>query len=467
MNMKTSGIGCQGVIEGVVLAKEGKKTFSIRKSDGEIITETREQKKESERSVFFRIPLVRGIAVFFDRLVWGTRNLFYSSSFSEEEETKDSQKKEDEESGIGVQEEQEGGSGKEFVAGLMLFVAFVAAAGLFMMLPYFLSTVLDDYIKSALLYTLLESGIRLVIFLAFLAFVARRPAMKRIFMYQAAGHKLVNCLENGLEPTLANVKAQSRKNRDSNSSFLLYVFLISIVLFMFVQVEISWLRVAVRLFIIPAVAAVLFEVEYFARRSRCVLANFLNLFRMAMQGAVVVEPEEEMLRVAVEAGHRAFDWRAVVKELEEKTEKAEPEGETEGQEAVSAKVKAESAVGLEEAAENGETEEIKETGEEGASSKVIRFSEIKKQSQKTLEEARGQTADGEGVEQEFTKHKVVKVGVRGKAGSRRSIPYIMDPGEEERQKDARWREQMKEFGGEDEEDEILSALDRFFDEKDE
>lgn len=460
---KTSGIGCQGVIEGIILSKDGQKTASIRKADGQVIIEKKKEKKDAERTVLFRIPLLRGIAVFFDRLVWGAKNLFYSAAFSEDEETEEKKKPKDQEA-----KDAQDGSGKEFVAGFMLFAAFVAAAGLFMMLPYFLSTVFDAYIKSALLYTLLESGIRLVIFLVFLAFVSRRPAMKRVFMYQAAGHKLINCLESGLKPDLANIRAQSRKNRDSNSSFLLYVFLVSIILFMFVQVDVSWLRVVVRLCIIPAVAAVLYEIEYFARKSECGFSNFLNVFRMAMQGAVVVEPEEEMLLVAAEAGKKALDWKKLQKELEEarieaawkvpKENVSENEVPKKGEETVSSA--AEMAAGTEDGGE--------EEAQENSDSKVINFAELKKKSRKAVEEAAGKDKDGgKTIPQEFTKHKVVKHGVRGKAGNYKNISFIIDPGEEERQKDARWREQMQEFGGDEEEDEILSALDRFFDEKDE
>ena len=446
---KTSGIGCQGVIEGIVLSKDGQKIVSIRKADGQISIENRKQKKDTERSAAFRIPLLRGIAVFFDRLVWGAKNLFYSSTFSEDE---DIEKKQE----TGSKEEEKGSAGKEFAAGFILFAVFLAAAGLFMMLPYFLSTVLDKYIKSAMLYTLLESGIRLVIFLAFLAFVSRRPAMKRVFMYQAAGHKLINCLENGLEPVLENVRAQSRKNRDSNSSFLLYVFLISLILFMFVQVDVSWLRVVVRLLIIPVVAAGIYEIENFGKKSRCRLADFLNVFRMVMQGAVVVEPDEEVLLVAAEAGHKALDWKAITKELEKEKE---PEAEKSGKEGGMDPSMAETAAGSEDA--------LEKMGPEVLDPKVIDFAELKKKSRKAVEAAKGQEPEEKEDSGSFTKHKVVKYGVRGKAGSRKNISFIIDPGEEERQKDARWREQMKEFGGEEEEDEILSALDRFFDEKDE
>ena len=459
---KTSGIGCQGVIEGIILSKDGQKTVSIRKADGQVIIEKKKEKKDAERAVVFRIPLLRGIAVFFDRLVWGAKNLFYSSTFSEDEEKQEQKKPEEPEA-----KDANDGSGKEFVAGLALFAAFVAAAGLFMMLPYFLSTVFEQYIKSAMLYTLLESGIRLVIFLAFLAFVSRRPAMKRVFMYQAAGHKLINCIEGGLKPEPANIRVQSRKNRDSSSSFLLYVFFVSIILFMFVQVEISWLRVVVRLCIIPAVAAVLYEIGNFARKSRCGIANFLNVFRMAMQGAVVAEPEEEMILVAAEAGKKALDWKKIQKELEAAKKEAAKEVSKENvSENEVPKKGEETAASAAEMAAG--TDDAGEEAQEISDSKVINFAELKKQSRRTLEEAAGKEKDGEKTTpREFTKHKVVKHGVRGKAGNHKNISFIIDPGEEERQKDARWREQMQEFGGDEEEDEILSALDRFFDEKDE
>ncbi len=105
--MKSSGIGGQAVLEGVMMRYKSDYAVATRKPDGGINVIHGKCKSISEKSVFFRLPVIRGIVTFVESLMLGIRTLTYSADFFEEEESKES------EGGNNIENSQESTDNKE------------------------------------------------------------------------------------------------------------------------------------------------------------------------------------------------------------------------------------------------------------------------------------------------------------------------------------------------------------------
>lgn len=314
--MKYSGIGGQAVMEGVMMKNEDRYAVAVRKPDGTIETKVEDYRGPKEKSIWRKIPIVRGVISFVDSLYLGMHTLMYSASFFEDEE---SDKKEEKEL---TKEEQEKNAKKEareeklMMGGTVVF-SIVLAVAIFFALPYFLSSLFGKLIPSQLVLALIEGLIRLVIFLVYIALISLTPDIKRVFMYHGAEHKCINCIEHGLELNVENVRASSKEHKRCGTSFLLIVMLISIVFFMFIRVDAGWLRLVLRLLLIPVIAGVSFEFIRLAGRYDNWFVNLFSKPGLWMQHLTTKEPEDDMIEVGIASVEAVFDWREWQKGLQE------------------------------------------------------------------------------------------------------------------------------------------------------
>lgn len=130
-------------------------------------------------------------------------------------------------------------------------ISIVLAVAIFMVLPYYISVFFQRFITSQTLLALLEGVIRLTIFIGYVAAISLMPDIKRVYMYHGAEHKCINCIEQGMDLTVENVRKSSRLHKRCGTSFLLIVMLISIVFFLFIRVDNRILQLLLRLVLIP------------------------------------------------------------------------------------------------------------------------------------------------------------------------------------------------------------------------
>lgn len=159
-----------------------------------------------------KIPFVRGVFNFIDSMVIGMKTLTYSASFYEDEE--DAGKPKDEKS-------------EALMMGGTVALSIVLAIGIFMLLPYFAASLFRRLTDSALVISVLEGVLRLVIFLGYIALISRMEDIQRVFQYHGAEHKCINCIEHGMELNVENVQKSSRLHRRCGTSFLLIVMVVS------------------------------------------------------------------------------------------------------------------------------------------------------------------------------------------------------------------------------------------------
>lgn len=299
--MKSSGIGGQAVLEGVMMRNKSVYAVAVRKPDGEIAVTRGKCKSLAERSLFFRLPIVRGIVAFVESLVLGMRTLTYSASFYEEEEERRDKKK---------QESKDKQDNREkFQMAVTVALSIVVAVAAFMLLPYFLSQLLSRYVTSFVALAAIEGVIRVVLFVGYVVAISFMEDIRRTFMYHGAEHKSINCIENGLELTVENVRRQSKHHRRCGTSFLFIVVFLSIIFFMFLHFDNMWLRLLSRIVLVPVIAGVSYEFIHWAGNSDSKVVEVLSKPGMLLQMLTTREPDNRMIEVAIASVDEIFDWR--------------------------------------------------------------------------------------------------------------------------------------------------------------
>ena len=315
--MKSSNIGGQAVMEGIMMRHEEEYSIAVRTPDNEIKVKVEPYKSFIECKTLRKIPIIRGVISFVDSLVVGMKCLMYSASFSEddEEEKEQRQKREEKMSAEELEKHREKEKKQEsaLMYGVVAF-SLVIAVAVFMMLPYFLTSLLRNVTDTTWILSVTEALVRVGIFLAYLILISRMKDIQRTFMYHGAEHKCINCIEHGMELNVENVLKSSRLHKRCGTSFLFFVIIVSAVLLMFVQMESPVLRIVVRLLLVPVIAGVSFEIIRLAGRSDNPLVNALSKPGLALQKLTTREPDAAQAEVAIAAVEAVFDWKAYLRE---------------------------------------------------------------------------------------------------------------------------------------------------------
>lgn len=326
--MKSSNIGGQAVMEGIMMRHKDKYSIAVRRPDHEIELKVEDYRSVFGRAAIWKKPLIRGVVSFVDSLVIGTKCLMYSAEIAgDEEDEEDAEKK-----AHMTQEERDAQKAKEdrqfkWLLYITVAISIVISVAAFMLLPYVLASLLRKAGASEILVTIAEAFVKLFLFMGYMLLISRMEDIQRTFMYHGAEHKCINCVEHGLPLTVENVLSSSRLHKRCGTSFLFLVMLVSIFLhFIFVLVPVFWMRLLGRLLMVPVVAGISFELIQWAGRTDNKFASMMSKPGLAMQHLTTKEPDAGMVEVAIRAVEAVFDWRAYLRE-EFGTEVPEPETE--------------------------------------------------------------------------------------------------------------------------------------------
>lgn len=301
MSMRNSRIGGQAVIEGVMMKNENQYAVAVRKTNQNIEVTKGKQESLTRRYKLAAMPIIRGAVIFAETLIMGIRTLNDSVADEEIEEagSKNSEKKE------------------SIWMGVLLVLAIIAAIGFFVVVPFLISESLRRVIRFTPLRGLLEGVIRVLLFILYVKLISLMDDIKRVFMYHGAEHKSINCIENGLELTVCNVKKQSLVHKRCGTSFMLVVMLVSILFFMFISVGALWLRMLFRILLIPVIAGLSYEFIQFAGNHEGAVISALSKPGFWLQGLTTAEPTEDMIEVAIASVDAVFDWRTFVADIKD------------------------------------------------------------------------------------------------------------------------------------------------------
>ena len=313
--MKSSNIGGQAVMEGIMMRHKDKYSIAVRRPDNEIELKVEDYKCVFGNAKFLKYPLIRGVVSFVDSLVVGTKCLMYSAEIAGDEEDE-----EDKQKNAALSEEElaakKAKEDKQFKWLLYVTVAvsIVVSVAAFMLLPYALASLCRRVGASEFAVTIVEAFVKLALFMGYMLLISRMKDIQRTFMYHGAEHKCINCIEHGLPLTVENVRKSSRQHKRCGTSFLFFVLAISIILLLLIRVESPLMRVVVRIALLPVIAGISYEVLKLAGNSENALVNLLSKPGMAIQMMTTSEPDDDMIEVAIQAVEAVFDWRAYERE---------------------------------------------------------------------------------------------------------------------------------------------------------
>ena len=288
-----SGIGGQAVLEGVMMKNKERYAVAVRKPNGEIEVDIQNYEGICPGLKIKNVPFIRGVFNFIDSLILGNKTLTYSASFyDEEEEGKKTSK-----------------AMESFLSGLVVFVSIALAIGIFILLPYFISSYFDNYIQNRSLLLILEGVIRIFIFLLYVSGIGLMKDIRRVYQYHGAEHKCINCIEKGRPLTVSDVKRSSRLHKRCGTSFIFFVMFVSIILFFFIRVDHIMMRVGLRILLMPVVAGISYEIIRLAGRTDNIFVKILSAPGMLIQRITTKEPDEDMIQVAIASVEAIFDWK--------------------------------------------------------------------------------------------------------------------------------------------------------------
>lgn len=273
-------------MEGVMMRGATSMAMAVRDDKGEIRLETQRLKG---RKWYNRVPLIRGVAAFVSSLVTGVSTLMKSAEVSTPDEEM---------------------PGKSAMT-LAVILGVVLAVGLFILLPSGITWLFERFcgLTNVLYTSLIEGGLRLLIFIGYLAAVSMVKDIKRTFMYHGAEHRTINCYEKGLDMTVENVQKCSTRHNRCGTTFLFFVMVISILIFALTNWAFSYMggwgtnifvKLAIRIALLPLVAGLSYELL----RGLAMLPDnwFTTILRapgLALQRLTTYPPEDDMAEVAL------------------------------------------------------------------------------------------------------------------------------------------------------------------------
>lgn len=273
--------GGQALIEGVMMRGPKSSALAVRLPNGEIEV-THQEIKPWSKSAFWKLPLVRGFVALVESLIVGTKALMFSANRVAGEET-----------------------GEElsfWEMALTVVVALGFGLLLFVGLPTGSAHLLKAKVPGVVLQNLLEGGIRLLVFFAYILIISRMKDIQRVFQYHGAEHKSIYTYEEGLELTVENARKFSTLHPRCGTSFLLIVVVVSIFVFAFLGLNPLWWRILSRIVLMPLVAGAAYEIlKFSARHLDSPYWRWLIAPGLLLQKLTTREPDDQQLEVALAA----------------------------------------------------------------------------------------------------------------------------------------------------------------------
>lgn len=302
-----SGIGGQAVLEGVMMKNKDQYAVAVRKPDGEIDVDVEVYRGIMHGSRLKEIPFIRGVFNFLDSMVLGMKTLNHSVSFYEDADAKETATDK-------VFNKMFKDKAESVMLGLVTVFSIVLAVAIFMVLPFYISSLFESYVRNASLMAVIEGLVRILIFVGYIVAITMMNDIKRLYQYHGAEHKCINCIEKGRPLTVHNAMRSSRLHKRCGTSFMFFVIFVSIIVFFFIRVESPVLKVGIRILLIPVIAGISYEIIRLAGRSNNLFVRILSAPGMWLQRLTTKEPDEEMIQVAIASVEAIFDWKAYLKE---------------------------------------------------------------------------------------------------------------------------------------------------------
>lgn len=271
--------------------------MSVRKSTGEIYTETKPSIPITKRNKFLGLPFIRGGVSLIDSMVVGIKALMDSAEYVDLDDEEEKESKFD----LWMKKRL----GDNYFSYMLYFSVFIALAfsiAIFMFLPN-LITGLFSFDKStasgSLLANAIEGLIRISLFILYVWLVSKNKEIKRVFQYHGAEHKTIYAYENEEELTVENVRKHTTLHPRCGTTFMFIVIIISIIIFAFTGWHHPLVNLLIRLALLPVIAGISYEAFKLSAKSDSKLVRIISLPGLMLQKITTQEPDDSMLEVAI------------------------------------------------------------------------------------------------------------------------------------------------------------------------
>lgn len=329
-NNEYVAVGGQALMEGIMMKGPKGMAVSLRLPDGTIETQMKDFVSIRKKFKFFNIPLIRGVVSFVESMISGYKLLMESAEKTAMDD---------------LEAENESKLDKwisdHFGPKMMAVIGFIAAVlgiglafVLFMYLPSLSFDFVNKYLANGAIEmwrAIFEGIIRVIIFIIYMALVARMKEIRRVYMYHGAEHKTIFCFEHGKELTVANIREEKRFHPRCGTSFIFVTIILSILISSIVSISFPaltanrWVWMATKVLMLPVIMGIGFEFIQLAGKYPNKFTKLLSAPGLLMQRITTVEPTDDIIEVAIESMKAALTGE--VPEKEEKTEEAEEKPE--------------------------------------------------------------------------------------------------------------------------------------------
>jgi uncharacterized protein YqhQ len=295
-NANPTKVGGQAVLEGIMMKGEDRTAVVIRKPDGKLHIKTELLKKPGK---IRKIPILRGVFIFVDSLVTGTRTLLYSAEVLENCEG--SQGYEKDKLTIWLEEKFGEKGALNAILYFSVFLAILFTVGIFIIAPTAVVSIFKYVTTNEVALNLIEGVFRIALFVVYIVLISKMKDIQTVFQFHGAEHKCIHCYENGLDLTPANCKPFETLHPRCGTSFLMFVMVISLLLFSLLGWPNLFWRIASRLLLIPVIAGLSYELLRWAGRSDTTVVKIVSVPGLLLQKLTTQEPDEKQLEVAIAA----------------------------------------------------------------------------------------------------------------------------------------------------------------------
>lgn len=295
-------IGGQAVLEGVMMRGKTSVATAVRDEDGIIRVESKRIKPQAKKS-FLRLPIIRGVVSFINSLVFGTKALMRSAEVFGEGEPSKTEKWLAEKLKVNVM---------GVVSTVSVVFGLALAVFLFVFLPQAIRGLVETIVGNGFAFSpwaknFIEGGLKLLIFVGYILLCSALKDIRRTFMYHGAEHKTITCYEKGMDLTVENAKKCRRVHDRCGTTFIIFVMLISIIVFACFEallksggVDLSgFIRFLCKIAFLPMIAGISFELLKALSKTDSKIFYPLKAPGLLLQKITTREPDDKMLEVAI------------------------------------------------------------------------------------------------------------------------------------------------------------------------
>ena len=299
-------MGGQAVMEGIMMKGDKKTAVAVRLPSGDIHIKTEENPK---KRTWAKIPIVRGVIVFVNSLIQGTKTLMYSADVLEKYEEKLGEGALAEKGKFETWLEKHFGERAvwNILIAISVIISLVFSIGIFVIGPTAVINWMTAFTENEIVLNLTEGLLRIAIFVNYVLLISKMKDIHRVFQYHGAEHKCIHCFESGRELTPENCQEFYTLHPRCGTSFLVFVLVISLIVFSFLGWPNLALRIVSRLLLIPFIAGISYEVLKWAGKSDNWFIKIISIPGLYLQKLTTAPPDNEQLEVAIAAVKAVMD----------------------------------------------------------------------------------------------------------------------------------------------------------------